>query len=300
MVDEIQKQKQMMFTDPNKQHYGPAGGPNKWDMDYPSGGMPTNYQGNSPHFRSGNLDVRYPGDYAHQQNQGRPYGGPGQPSHGFWQQMGVPKDTYPHELQHQGMPRQHRQHPNPRMRGMMGGLGGLQEKSQLRRPEDFTNLDMLGRPDLSFRYSHIDPSQRGVGTGGSGEMANRPDYFRDDRSIRGTWRMMEDARRADEMDEYGYLEGAPRQRTTFTEGYMDPADFDEMYGGYYDDAIFRTVDPNTNRIEQYPQAGESEQSKIDLKDIFRKYPGLDMWQLIQNLDKRGIEYANRGGIMGVI
>ena len=127
MVDERQRQRQMMTTDPNRQHYGPAGGPNKWDMDYPSGGMPTNYQGNSPHLRSGNLDVRYPGDYAHQQMQGRPYGGPGQPSHGFWQQMRVPEDTYPHELQHQGMPRQH---PNPRMRGMMGGIGGLQEQEQ--------------------------------------------------------------------------------------------------------------------------------------------------------------------------
>ena len=126
------------------------------------------------------------------------------------------------------------QHPNPRMRGRSGGI------ESLRRPEDFTNLNMLGRPDLSFRYSHIDPSQRGIGTGGSGEMANRPDYFRDDRSIRGTWRMMEDARRADEMDEYGYLEGAPRQRTTFTEGYMDPADFNEMYGGVYDDEILRS------------------------------------------------------------
>ena len=135
------------------------------------------------------------------------------------------------------------QHPNPRMRGRSEGI------ESLRRPEDFTNLNMLGRPDLSFRYSHIDPSQRGIGTGGSGEMANRPDYFRDDRSIRGTWRMMEDARRADEMDEYGYLEGAPRQRTTFTEGYMDPRSFDEMYGGVYDDAIFRTVDPNTNKLE---------------------------------------------------
>ena len=213
--------------------------------------------------------------------------------------------TSPHELQHQGVPRQH---PNPRMRhinprGMAGGLGGLQEKSQLRRPEDFTNLGMLGRPDLSFKYSHMGPSE-GMGVGGKGQ--NRwSDYTVggteewDADTIRGTWRMMEDARRADEMDEYGYLEGAPRQRTNFYEGYISPQAFNEMYGGVYDDAIFRTVDPNTNRIEQYPQAGESEQSKIDLQDIFRKYPGLDMWQLIQNLDKRGIEYANRGGLMSL-
>ena len=169
MVDEAQRQRQMMFTDPNKQHYGPAGGPNKWDMDYPSGGMPTNYQGNSPHFRSGNLDVRYPGDYAHQQNQGRPNvsgpaGGPRTfrntyPVTDFY---GPPSDA--EEMYWQGGPKQH---PNRRMRGMGGGL-------------------------------------------------------------------------------------------------------------------------------------ESLESKIDLQDIFRKYPGLDMWQLIQNLDKRGIEYVNRGGIMGVI
>jgi hypothetical protein len=188
------------------------------------------------------LDVRNPGDHAIQR------------AHNY------PSNRQPllNQPPMEGPPQ--RPHVNPRMRhinprGMGGGLGALQQKSQLRRPENFTNLDMLGRPDLSFRYSHMDPSQRGIGTGGSGEMANRPDYFRDDRSIRGTWRMMEDARRADEMDEYGYLEGAPRQRTTFTEGYMDPRSFDEMYGGVYDDAIFRTVDPNTDRIEQYPQAG---------------------------------------------
>ena len=37
MVDEIQRQRQrqMMTTNPNRQHYGPAGGPNRWDMDYP-------------------------------------------------------------------------------------------------------------------------------------------------------------------------------------------------------------------------------------------------------------------------
>tara|TARA_Y100000310_G_scaffold301325_1_gene337718 strand:- start:59 stop:892 length:834 start_codon:yes stop_codon:yes gene_type:complete len=32
-------------------------------------------------------------------------------------------------------------------------------------------------------------------------------------------------------------------------------------------------------------------AKIDLQDIFRRYPGIDLWRLIQNLDARGIEYA---------
>jgi hypothetical protein len=196
-----------------------------------------------------------------------------------------------------------RQHPNPRMRGMGGGLGGLQEKSQLRRPEDFTNLGMLGRPDLSFKYSHMGPSE-GMGVGGKGE-TRWSDYTVggtggwDDDTIRGTWRRMQDARRADEMDEYGYLEGAPRQRTTFTEGYISPQAFNEMYGGVYDDAIFRTVDPNTNRIEQYPQAGESEQSKVNLQEIMNRMPWMNPWRLIQNLDARGIEYANRGGLMSL-
>jgi hypothetical protein len=41
-------------------------------------------------------------------------------------------------------------------------------------------------------------------------------------------------------------------------------------------------------------------AKIDLDEIFRNYPDLDIWRLIQNLDARGIEYANRGGIIGLI
>ena len=125
------------------------------------------------------------------------------------------------------------QHPNPRMRGRSEGI------ESLRRPESFTNMDMFNRPDLSFRYSHMDPEK----------VASRDDTILGDESIRGTWRRIQDARRADEMDEYGYLEGAPRQRTTFTEGYIDPVDFNEIYGGVYDDAIFRTVDPNTNKLE---------------------------------------------------
>jgi len=124
------------------------------------------------------------------------------------------------------------QHPNPRMRGRSGGI------ESLRRPEDFTNLNMLGRPDLSFRYSHMEPG-REENFFGSPE----------DASIRGTWRRTEDARRFEDLDEYGYLEGVPRQRTIFSEGSIGPNSFNEMYGGVYDDAIFRTVDPNTNKLE---------------------------------------------------
>ena len=43
-----------------------------------------------------------------------------------------------------------------------------------------------------------------------------------------------------------------------------------------------------------------DQSKIDLNEIFRMYPDINIWRLIQNLDARGIEYANRGGIIGLL
>ena len=36
---------------------------------------------------------------------------------------------------------------------------------------------------------------------------------------------------------------------------------------------------------------ESLESKIDLNDMFNRFPGMNLWRLIQQLDKRGIEYA---------
>ena len=41
-------------------------------------------------------------------------------------------------------------------------------------------------------------------------------------------------------------------------------------------------------------------SKINLNDIFNRYPGMDMWRLIQNLDRRNIAYSNRGGLMSLV
>ena len=57
-----------------------------------------------------------------------PYGGPGEPSQGYWQQM--------RQHPNQGIPRQH---PNPRMRGMMGGIGGLQEQAAV-DPSDWRTI----------------------------------------------------------------------------------------------------------------------------------------------------------------
>tara|TARA_R100000656_G_scaffold102604_1_gene74637 strand:+ start:54 stop:977 length:924 start_codon:yes stop_codon:yes gene_type:complete len=225
-----------------------------------------------------------------------PYGAPGQPSYSEWRQQKDPFHTGPYPPS--------KKHPNPRMREreMAGGLGGL------RRPKDFINLDMSGRPDLSFKYSHMKPSE-GMGLGGRLDKAILVDPITGypDDMIRGTWRRTENSNMAEDMDEYGYLEGAPRQTTTFSEGYIPPHVFNEMYGGVYDDAIFRIVDPNTNRIEQYPQAGdfdnppmEGQQSKVNLMDLYDRLGGDINWsRLLRQMDQRGIEYSNRGGLMSL-
>ena len=36
---------------------------------------------------------------------------------------------------------------------------------------------------------------------------------------------------------------------------------------------------------------ESLESKINLQEMFERFPGMNLWKLIQQLDKRGIEYA---------
>jgi hypothetical protein len=139
-------------------------------------------------------------------------------------------------------------------------FGANRVNTQLKRPKSFTNMDMFNRPDLGFRYSHMEPGRK------SYDLFDIPGDPSQDASIRGTWRRKETAPRT--ADEYGYLEGAPRQKTTFTEGYISPHHFNEMYGGIYDDAMFRIVDPNTNQIEQYPMAEgiESLQEQANLED----------------------------------
>ena len=261
MVDEIQRQRQMMFTDPNKQHYGPAGGPNKWDMDYPSGGMPTNYQGNSPHFRSGNLDVRYPGDYAHQQNQGRPnVSGP----------VGGPRtfsNTYP-STDFYGPPwSPPKQHPNPRMRGMGGGL----ESSGIMGAMDFDTrqgYDFNPRPNIKGHFQ--EPAFHKFPQSGP---AGAP--------VEGPWNREYEDPMMREMG--GGLEGLEN----------DPFDPRRLEG----------YDPFNNQIFTDPfdpsRLGSFDESKIDLNDIFNRFPGMNLWRLIQELDKRGIEYANRGGLMSL-
>ena len=43
---------------------------------------------------------------------------------------------------------------------------------------------------------------------------------------------------------------------------------------------------------------ESLESKIDLIDMFNRFPGMNLWRLIQQLDKRGIEYAGNDTGLG--
>jgi hypothetical protein len=70
-----------------------------------------------------------------------PYGAPGQPSYGEWMQQIDPFHTGPYPP---------KQHPNPRMRGMGGGLGGLQEQAAI-DPSDWRSILRIikagGNPD---------------------------------------------------------------------------------------------------------------------------------------------------------
>jgi len=101
------------------------------------------------------------------------------------------------------------------------------------------------------------------------------------------------------------MDGPEFQGTHVRHGYERPDEYGRMrptlpnpyegatIGGGWDD--YRTREEG-----MMGGLGSFDEAKIDLQDIFRRYPGLDMWQLIQNLDRRGIQYVNRGGIMGVI
>ena len=61
-----------------------------------------------------------------------------------------------------------------------------------------------------------------------------------------------------------------------------PLFFDTVPGDPYGDWIHRM---------RYFDTPDTMEAKIDLDEIFRNYPDLDIWRLIQNLDARGIDYA---------
>ena len=69
---------------------------------------------------------------------------------------------------------------------------------------------------------------------------------------------------------------------------------DENKQPMFFDTVPAPDDPNEDWIHRmrYFDTPETMDAKIDLDEIFRMYPDTDMWRLIQNLDARGIEYAN--------
>ena len=223
MVDERQR----MTTDPNRQHYGPAGGPNRWDMDWPSQGMPKGYQ--HRYRRNEQPSNRQP--LLNQPPMERPsYDWPGQPSYNEWMQSIDPN--------REGQPSP-KQHPNPRMRhinprGMNQALSSLDSLTKKNRGLEEELSEIYKQQDRA-RMHPLFPSP-------------------------GPWNE------------------------------FDPVSSEANY------------DPNDPRAQAWEndQGGlESLESKIDLNDMFNRFPGMNLWRLIQELDKRGIEYANRGGLMSL-
>mgnify|MGYP003139458502 CR=1 FL=1 len=81
-----------------------------------------------------------------------PYGAPGQPSYGEWMQQIDPFHTGPYPP---------KQHPNPRMRGMGGGLGGLQEQAAV-DPSDWRSI-------IKILEAGGDPGTETAGIGSTNE-----------------------------------------------------------------------------------------------------------------------------------
>ena len=116
-------------------------------------------------------------------------------------------------------------------------------------------------------------------------------------------------------DEQGYTLPASEPDSWFW-GYSRPGDVVEQQRGVYpfvkryapewSKDIYRDIkegwegsslNPNINpRGMNQGLSGITNTSKIDLNEIFRMYPDINIWRLIQNLDARGIDYAanNRG------
>ena len=81
-------------------------------------------------YPTGGRDVRFEGSLPHQfqyRDQGRTVVSDTEPA---FTDMGRNRNV-PFPADGSALPHEPRRHPNPRMRGMMGGLGGLQEESSL-------------------------------------------------------------------------------------------------------------------------------------------------------------------------
>ena len=163
-------------------------------------------------YPTGGRDVRFEGSLPHQfqyRDQGRTVVSDTEPAftdmgrNYNWAapSSGTPnfRQTYPHELQHQGIPKQH---PNPRMRGMMGGLGGLQEQAAV-DPSDWRTilriLEAGGDPGTEtagigstneYQMAELSNKQGNFmesGLGNPNWYSNFPDYF-DTVTGKGDWK----------------------------------------------------------------------------------------------------------------
>ena len=128
-----------------------------------------------------------------------PYGGPGEPSHGYWQQMQQMRATSRRQRERHLQDRYGdppygqsdtftnpfyppKQHPNPRMRGMGGGLGGLQEEAAI--PNWYKWYDKLinrfGEQKGSELWHQYAENDTGIGSTNEYQTAYSPGTYDDD------------------------------------------------------------------------------------------------------------------------
>ena len=99
-----------------------------------------------------------------------PYGAPGQPSYNEWQQQIDPyADPYPPK-----------QHPNPRMRGMAEGIGGLQEEASLPWRWYQKLINKFGEKKGLELWEQYASDDTGVGSTNEYQMAYSPGTYDDD------------------------------------------------------------------------------------------------------------------------
>ena len=208
--------------------------------------------------------------------------------------------------------------PGDRFVGQTHGPAGMGMRAYMDRPEtqpDWTPYD------ISMGYtSPAHPLGQTQGPAGMGMNAyvNRPGPTILDNQISGItnpnlngYKVMN---ASDPTGNDGWIDRLGRW--LFNDPYDKESD-ESLYQGTEEDKLeedeFPTYDPNNPDHFMMPPEGLPDdfpfedifnaptmEAKIDLQDIFRRYPGIDLWRLIQNLDARGIEYANRGGIIGLL
>ena len=109
---------------------------------------------------------------------------------------------------------------------------------------------------------------------------------------------MHDARYGNYMAPHSvdYTRNAPPQ-SSGTPNFGDPGGRVELPHGWIPFKPYYGAPPSSPKQHPNPRMRgmmgglESLQSKINLNDMFERFPGMNLWKLIKQLDKRGIEYA---------